>query len=67
MRFVSKQHEVTESLARGTAWIGIGPIVTSLIQPYIKAGLDLDIRPFGNQPMVNEMSTGGSTLSGATA
>lgn len=62
VRFVSKQAEITESMARGTAWIGIGPIVTSLIQPYIKAGLKLDIRPFGNTPNVNEMSTGGSTV-----
>lgn len=62
VRFVAKQHEVTEALARGTAWIGIGPIVTSLLEPYKKAGLDLDVRAFGNGPEVNEMSTGGSTL-----
>ena len=62
VRFASKQHQITEALARGTAWIGIGPIVTSLLEPYVKAGLELDIRPFGNQPIVNEMSTGGSTL-----
>ena len=62
VKFAGKQHQITEALARGTHWIGIGPIVTSLLQPYVKAGLKLDIRPFGNQPIVNEMSTGGSTL-----
>lgn len=62
VRFVAKQHEITEGLARGTAWIGIGPIVTSLLKPYIDAGVKVDIRPFGNTPDVNEMSTGGSTL-----
>lgn len=62
VRFVAKQHEITEKMARGIAWIGIGPIVTSLIEPYLKAGVKVDIRPLGNTPDVNEMSTGGSTL-----
>ena len=62
VRFVSGQHQITEALARGTAAIGIGPIVTSLIEPYIKAGVKVDVRPLGNTPDVNEMSTGGSTL-----
>lgn len=62
VHFVPKQHEITDALARGKAWIGIGPIVTSLLEPYVKAGLKLDIRPFGNAPEVNEMSTGGSTV-----
>lgn len=62
VRFVAKQHTITEAMARGKAWIGIGPIVTSLLQPYIDAGVKADIRPLGNTPDVNEMSTGGSTL-----
>ena len=62
VRFVAKQHEITEAMARGHAWIGIGPIVTSLLQPYIKAGVKVNVRPLGNTPDVNEMSTGGSTL-----
>ena len=62
VRFVKGQHEVVEALARGTAAIGIGPIVTGLLGPYKKAGMKLDIHAFGNTPEVTEMSTGGATL-----
>ena len=62
VRIVKGQNEVVEAIARGTAWIGIGPIIEPLLEPYEKAGLKLDVRPFGNAPEVNEMSMGGAGL-----
>ena len=51
--FVQQQFQVVEAVARGTAWIGIGPPVRSLMGPYIKAGLKADIHSFGTSPDTN--------------
>jgi ABC-type Fe3+ transport system substrate-binding protein len=60
--FVQQQHQVVEAMARGTAWIGIGPPVRSLIQPYLQAGVKTDVRPFGNTPDRGVVSIGGSAV-----
>jgi ABC-type glycerol-3-phosphate transport system substrate-binding protein len=62
VNFVRNQHQVTEEMARGTAWIGLGPPVRKLIEPYTKAGVKADPRPFGNTPEVATLSIGGSAL-----
>jgi ABC-type glycerol-3-phosphate transport system substrate-binding protein len=58
--FTQEQHQVVEAMARGTAWIGIGPPVVSLIKPYQKAGVDIQVRPFGNTPETGVQSVGGA-------
>lgn len=61
--FVSQQFQVVEAMARGTAWIGMGPPVRSLIAPYTQAtGVKADIRTFGNTPEVALEGIGGSGL-----
>ena len=62
VNFVAGQHEVVEHMARGTAWIGIGPMVTGLMTEYTTAGVKMNVHPFGNTPEVNEMSIGGAAL-----
>ena len=58
--FTQQQHQVVEAMARGTAWIGIGPPVRSLIRPFLQAGVNVDARPFGNAPERGVVSIGGS-------
>jgi ABC-type Fe3+ transport system substrate-binding protein len=60
--FTPQQDQIVEALVRGIATVGIGPIVPALLGPYRAAGLDPDIRAFGNTPDVNEMSIGGAAL-----
>jgi iron(III) transport system substrate-binding protein len=62
VNLVKNQHQVVEEMARGTAWIGMGPPVRKLIEPYTKAGVKADPRPFGNTPDTATLSIGGSTL-----
>ena len=62
VNLVKNQHQVVEEMARGTAWIGLGPPVRKLIEPYTKAGVKADPRPFGNGPDAATLSIGGSTL-----
>jgi ABC-type Fe3+ transport system substrate-binding protein len=49
-------------MARGIAWVGIGPPVRQLMEPYVKAGVKADVRPLGNTPETATSSFGGSTL-----
>lgn len=49
-------------MARGTAWIGIGPPVRALIAPYVQAGVKTDIRNFGPTPDLALQEIGGSGL-----
>jgi iron(III) transport system substrate-binding protein len=60
--FVPQQFQVVDAVARGTAWIGIGPPVRSLMGPYIKAGVKADIRSFGTSPDNNLEAMGGGAL-----
>jgi iron(III) transport system substrate-binding protein len=61
--FVSTQNQVIEALARGTAWMGLGPGNSrALIDPYVKAGVNVEIRKFDNRPELNDVTIGGSTL-----
>src|SRR5262249_6444394 len=53
INFVQQQFQVVEAIARGTAWIGIGPPVRSLMGPYVKAGVKADVRSFGTSPDTN--------------
>jgi iron(III) transport system substrate-binding protein len=62
INIVAGQHEVIEHMARGTSWIGIGPLIPGLLDEYLKAGVKVDVRTFGNSPEVNELSIGGSAL-----
>jgi ABC-type Fe3+ transport system substrate-binding protein len=61
-QIVPQQEMVVEAMARGTAWIGLGPYVGTLIKPYQKAGLDVNVRAFGNDPEMTEQSIGGAGL-----
>jgi iron(III) transport system substrate-binding protein len=61
-QIVPQQEMVVEALARGTAWIGLGPWSGALIKPYLDAGLKVELRSFGNDPDNNEMSMGGAGL-----
>jgi ABC-type Fe3+ transport system substrate-binding protein len=60
----AQQQQVIEAMARGTAWFGIGPSVSSLIALYVQAGAikQSDIQAFGNKPEVSIISIGGNCL-----
>ena len=61
--FVSDQNQVIEALAHGAAWMALGPGNShALMEPYIKAGVPIDLRKFGNAPELNDITLGGSTL-----
>jgi iron(III) transport system substrate-binding protein len=60
--FVAQQQQVVEAMARSTAWIGIGPPVRNLLAPYRQAGVNIDVRPFGNAPEVNIISIAGTLV-----
>jgi ABC-type glycerol-3-phosphate transport system substrate-binding protein len=50
-------------MARGQYAIGMGPVMTRLLDRYRKAGVEFDIRPLGNTPEFAAYSnTGGSNL-----
>ena len=59
--FTPNQSDAVERLVRGQFLIGMGPIITGLLDPYTKAGLDLDIRALGNTPEFGAyLNSGGS-------
>jgi iron(III) transport system substrate-binding protein len=60
--FVPQQFQVVEAMARGTAWIGMGPPVRSLMGPYTQAGVKTDIRSFGTSADNNLEAIGGGAL-----
>jgi iron(III) transport system substrate-binding protein len=61
--FVSDQNQVIEALAHGAAWLALGPGNShALMEPYIKAGIPIDLRKFGNSPALNDITLGGSTI-----
>lgn len=61
--FVADQDQVIEAFAHGTAWMGLGPGNShALLEPYIKAGVPVDLRKFGSAPELNDITLGGSTL-----
>jgi iron(III) transport system substrate-binding protein len=61
--FMAQQNQVIEALARGTHWLGLGPGNSRvLLEPYVKAGVNVDIRKFGPEPELNDVTIGGSTL-----
>jgi ABC-type glycerol-3-phosphate transport system substrate-binding protein len=62
-QLAQQMFQVVEVMARGNAWIGIGPPVRSLIKPYEKAGIKTDVRAMGNTPDRNANVMGGSFLS----
>jgi iron(III) transport system substrate-binding protein len=61
--FVSDQNQVIDALAHGIAWLALGPGNShALMEPYIKAGVPIDLRKFGNAPELNDITLGGSTI-----
>ncbi|HWE75582.1 MAG TPA: extracellular solute-binding protein [Stellaceae bacterium] len=60
--FMAQQDQVVEAMARGVGWISIGPFVRAHLEPYLAAGVKMDVRAFGNDPAMNEMGTGGAGL-----
>jgi ABC-type Fe3+ transport system substrate-binding protein len=60
--FYREQFQVVEAMARGTAWITLGPPVRSLIAPYSQAGVKTDVRTLGPGPDNNIQEIGGSGL-----
>jgi len=51
--FMAQQDQVVEAMARGVGWIGIGPFVRAHLEPYLAAGVKMDVRAFGNDPAMN--------------
>ena len=61
--FVADQNQVIDALAHGAAWLALGPGNShALMEPYIKAGVPIDLRKFGNAPELNDITLGGSTI-----
>jgi iron(III) transport system substrate-binding protein len=61
--FVADQNQVIDALAHGAAWLALGPGNShALLEPYIKAGVPIDLRKFGNAPELNDITLGGSTI-----
>jgi len=61
--FVEDQNQVIDALAHGAAWLALGPGNShALMEPYIKAGVPIDLRKFGNSPELNDVTLGGSTI-----
>jgi iron(III) transport system substrate-binding protein len=60
--FMAQQDQVVEAMARGIGWIGIGPFVRAHLEPYLAAGVKMEVRAFGNDPALNEIGTGGAGL-----
>jgi ABC-type Fe3+ transport system substrate-binding protein len=60
--FVAHQNQVVEAVARGTAWIGIGPPVKMMMESFTQAGVKADIRMLGRTPEEATMSHGGQTV-----
>ena len=61
--FVPDQNQVIDALAHGAAWLALGPGNShALLEPYIKAGVPIDLRKFGNAPELNDITLGGSTI-----
>ena len=48
--FMTQQDQVVEAMARGVGWIAIGPFVRAHLEPYLAAGVKMDVRAFGNDP-----------------
>jgi iron(III) transport system substrate-binding protein len=61
--FVESAAQLVERLVRGQATVVMGPTVNSRLPDYEKAGVELDVRGFGNDPrMLAFESTGGFGL-----
>ena len=61
--FMVEQNQIIEALARGIAWLGLGPGNShALMEPYIKAGVPIDLKKFANTPELNDVTLGGSTF-----
>ncbi len=60
--FVANDNEVAAAVVRGRGVIGIANRPGEAFQEYKAAGLDLDIRPFGNGPDAGYRGTGGGTV-----
>jgi iron(III) transport system substrate-binding protein len=61
--FTDSAAQLVDRLVRGQATVVMGPTVNSRLPQYEKAGLDLDIRGFGNDPKALAFdSTGGFGL-----
>jgi iron(III) transport system substrate-binding protein len=61
--FVESAAQLVERLARGQATVVMGPTVNSRLPDYEKAGVELDVRGFGNDPRLLAFeSTGGFGL-----
>jgi iron(III) transport system substrate-binding protein len=59
--FTPNQADAVERLVRGQFLVGMGPIITGLLEPYTSAGLKLDIRALGNTPPYGAyLNSGGS-------
>jgi iron(III) transport system substrate-binding protein len=61
--FTPNMMDLVDRMARGQYAMALGPVLTSLLDRYRKAGLEFDIRPLGNTPELGAYSnTGGSNL-----
>jgi iron(III) transport system substrate-binding protein len=61
--FTANMMDLVDRMARGQYAIGMGPVMTRLLDRYRKAGVAFDIRPLGNTPEFAAYSnTGGSNL-----
>jgi ABC-type Fe3+ transport system substrate-binding protein len=60
--FVGQMNQVVDAIARDVAWVGLGPPVKMMMEPYVKAGVRADIRMFGRTPDRATANYGGETL-----
>jgi ABC-type Fe3+ transport system substrate-binding protein len=48
--FTSNMNDLIDKMARGQFVMCLGPVMTTLLDRYRQAGVELDIRPLGNTP-----------------
>jgi len=59
--FTQNQMDAVDRMARGEFLIGMGPIITGLLDRYTKAGVQLDIRALGNGPELGAYANTGAS------
>lgn len=60
--FVSSESDVATAIVRGRGLVGLGNRAGEVMGQFVNAGLDVDVRPFGNRPEVGWRGTGGATV-----
>jgi len=59
--FTPNQMDAVDRMARGQFLVGMGPIITGLLDRYTKAGVELDVRALGNTPEFGAYANAGAS------